>query len=118
MSRANEPPTLYEWAGGGDAFERLTEVFYRRIPDDELLADLFADMPAEHPHHVAQWLTEVFGGPARYIEDHGGYPAHGAQSHGVLDGRYQWLEEGIVDPSGYGPLIADQPEEVAEPVAM
>lgn len=74
MSRANEPPTLYEWAGAGDAFERLTEVFYRRIPDDELLADLFADMPAEHPHHVAQWLTEVFGGPARYIEDHGGYP--------------------------------------------
>ena len=31
----------------------------------------------------------------------------------VLDGRYKWLEEGIVDPSGDGPMIADQPEEVA-----
>jgi alkylation response protein AidB-like acyl-CoA dehydrogenase len=28
----------------------------------------------------------------------------------VLDGRYSWLEEGIPDPSGEGPLIAGQPE--------
>jgi acyl-CoA dehydrogenase-like protein len=26
----------------------------------------------------------------------------------VLDGRYAWVEEGIVDPSGAGPLIASQ----------
>jgi hypothetical protein len=26
----------------------------------------------------------------------------------VLDGRYAWVEEGIVDPSGSGPLIAEQ----------
>jgi hypothetical protein len=32
----------------------------------------------------------------------------------VLDGRYQWLEEGIVDPSGEGPMI---PEEVKESAA-
>jgi hypothetical protein len=24
----------------------------------------------------------------------------------VLDGRYKWVEEGIVDPSGAGPMIA------------
>jgi hypothetical protein len=24
----------------------------------------------------------------------------------VLDGRYKWVEEGIVDPSGPGPMIA------------
>ncbi len=95
MSRANDPPTLYEWAGGGDAFERLTEVFYRRVPDDELLGDLFAHMPAEHPHHVALWLTEVFGGPARYTEDHGGYP-HMVRKHlGVAiteSQRARWVE--------------------------
>ncbi len=38
MSRANHPPSLYEWAGGGDAFERLTKAFYRSVPDDELRA--------------------------------------------------------------------------------
>jgi len=29
----------------------------------------------------------------------------------VLRGRYRWLEEGIVDPSGAGPMIAQEPEE-------
>ncbi|HKO27115.1 MAG TPA: acyl-CoA dehydrogenase family protein [Solirubrobacteraceae bacterium] len=32
----------------------------------------------------------------------------------LLDGRYKWLEEGIVDPSGEGPMI---PEEVKESAA-
>jgi alkylation response protein AidB-like acyl-CoA dehydrogenase len=32
----------------------------------------------------------------------------------LLDGRYKWLEEGIVDPSGDGPMI---PEEVKESAA-
>ena len=32
----------------------------------------------------------------------------------VLDGRYSWLEEGIPDPSGEGPMIAGQPEAVSE----
>ena len=33
----------------------------------------------------------------------------------VLDGDYKFLEEGIIDPSGDGPMIADQPAEVEEP---
>jgi len=30
----------------------------------------------------------------------------------VLDGDYQWLEEGIVDPSGDGPMMPEQPAKV------
>ena len=32
----------------------------------------------------------------------------------VLEGRHTWLEEGIADPSGDGPMIADQPPEVSK----
>ncbi len=31
----------------------------------------------------------------------------------VLDGRYRWLEEGIVDPAGEGPMIPDEVKESA-----
>jgi alkylation response protein AidB-like acyl-CoA dehydrogenase len=32
----------------------------------------------------------------------------------VLEGRYKWLEEGVADPSGDGPMVAGQPEPPAE----
>ncbi|MGH3884631.1 MAG: group II truncated hemoglobin [Pseudonocardiaceae bacterium] len=69
-----EVSTLYEWAGGAEALERLTEVFYRHVHRDPLLAPVFAHAGADHAHHVAAWLSEVFGGPATYTTDHGGYP--------------------------------------------
>ena len=67
-------PTLYEWAGGAPALSRLTEAFYTRVCADDVLAPVFAGMPPDHPEHVATWLGEVFGGPSRYTEEHGGYP--------------------------------------------
>ena len=70
-----EPPSLYEWAGGAAALERLTTAFYREVVRDDLLEPLFGQMDPGHPAHVALWLGEVFGGPAAYTRDHGGYPA-------------------------------------------
>jgi hemoglobin len=67
------PPSLYEWAGGAEAFVRLTDAFYRRVPSDELLAPLFASMDAEHARYVGLWIAEVFGGPPAYSEARGGY---------------------------------------------
>ena len=32
----------------------------------------------------------------------------------VLEGRYTWLDEGIADPSGDGPMISGQPEGVPD----
>ncbi|GAA2007016.1 group II truncated hemoglobin [Catenulispora subtropica] len=66
-------PSLYEWLGGGEALQRLTEAFYREVLKDELLIPLFAGMDPQHPKHVALWLGEVFGGPAAYTEHQGGY---------------------------------------------
>jgi hemoglobin len=66
-------PSVYEWAGGAEAFERLTKVFYAKVVADELLAPLFRHMKPEHPHDVAVMLGEVFGGPAEYTENFGGY---------------------------------------------
>jgi hemoglobin len=66
-------PTMYEWAGGEPAFIRLCEEFYQRVVTDPLLGTLFAGMDDDHPQHVATWLAEVFGGPARYSDHHGGY---------------------------------------------
>ncbi len=66
-------PTLYEWAGGAEALHRLTEAFYREVVKDDLIGPLFAHMDPHHPAHVATWLGEVFGGPARYSTGRGGY---------------------------------------------
>jgi hemoglobin len=73
-------PTLYEWAGGAPALDRLTHVFYDRVRADPLLAPVFAGMPPDHPEHVAVWLGEVFGGPPLYTDEHGGY-AHMVAKH-------------------------------------
>ncbi|TDB91952.1 oxidoreductase [Actinomadura sp. KC216] len=66
-------PTLYDWAGGIEALDRLTEEFYRHVRKDELLAPLFQYMSDDHPHHVAMWLAEVFGGPTDYTDELGGF---------------------------------------------
>ncbi len=70
----NDAPTLYEWAGGAEAFERLTAAFYDKVLRDDLLEPIFRGMDPEHPQHVAAWLAEVFGGPPRYTDELGGYP--------------------------------------------
>lgn len=61
-------PTLYDWAGGNDALERLTELFYGKVANDHLLAGIFKHMGADHPRHVAHFIGEVFGGPKQYTQ--------------------------------------------------
>ncbi|HZX39169.1 MAG TPA: group II truncated hemoglobin [Streptomyces sp.] len=93
---SDEPgtPTIYEWAGGGEALNRLAEVFYGHVRKDPVLAPVFADMDDRHPQHVAKWLAEVFGGPAAYTSDRGGHP-HMARAHlgrGVTEEqRRRWV---------------------------
>jgi len=63
----DEPPSLYAWAGGTDAFRRLIDAFYDRVEADDLLSPLFpGGVSQDHRAHVVLWWVEVFGGPADY----------------------------------------------------
>jgi len=89
-------------------------------------AELFAMASAvvyaktiEQEHPEAAELAALFCGQARQRVDRLFHEVwsnvddanyKGAQA--VLDGRFSWLEEGVLDPSGDGPMIGDQPEEV------
>ncbi|QSB13977.1 group II truncated hemoglobin [Natronosporangium hydrolyticum] len=87
-------PTLYEWVGGAPALETLMAAFYRRVRQDDVLAPLFANMPEDHPHHVAMWFGEVFGGPATYTEQRGGFRVMRAQHVGkdiAPEQRQRWV---------------------------
>jgi len=67
-------PTLYEWAGERAAFRRLIDAFYDRVEQDDLLSVLFpGGVSEEHRAHVTLWWCEVFGGPAEYTAQLGGY---------------------------------------------
>jgi CDGSH-type Zn-finger protein/truncated hemoglobin YjbI len=67
-------PTIFEWCGGLPALTRMTRLFYEKyVPQDPLLAPLFAGMSPDHPQRVAKWLAEVFCGPRAYSQEYGGY---------------------------------------------
>jgi hemoglobin len=102
-----QPPTLYEWAGGTEALMKLTEAFYREVPKDELLGPVFAHMHPQHARHVAVWLAEVFGGPAAYTQEHGGYPYM----------LRQHLDKGITEPQRrrWVNMMLDAADEVGLP---
>jgi CDGSH-type Zn-finger protein/truncated hemoglobin YjbI len=89
-------PTLFEWCGGLSALTRMTRLFYEKhVPEDPLLAPLFANMAPDHPQRVARWLAEVFGGPKLYSERDGGYQRMVSQHLGKAlteEMRARWVE--------------------------
>jgi CDGSH-type Zn-finger protein len=89
-------PTMFEWCGGLPALTRMTRLFYERyVPQDPLLAPLFANMSADHPERVAKWLGEVFGGPPCYSDEYGGYQRMLTQHLGKAlteERRARWVE--------------------------
>lgn len=67
----NVIPTLYDWAGGMPAFEKLMDVFYKKVLKDDLLEPVFKHMSPDHQKHVAHFVAEVFGGPKIYSSEEG-----------------------------------------------
>lgn len=95
MSSDRPVPSLFDWAGGQPALAQLFTTFYRRVPSDPLLRDVFAGMDPHHAAHVAAFVGEVFGGPPAYSREHGGHPQmirkHLARSL-TEQQRRRWIE--------------------------
>jgi hemoglobin len=71
-----ESPTLYDYAGGREAMLRVADAHYRRCLTDPVLVEVFGTHgSASHVESLADWLTEVLGGPKLYTEQHGGHEA-------------------------------------------
>jgi hemoglobin len=91
----NEIPSLSEWAGGREAFMRLTHRFYQRVPDDPVLAPVFANMDPRHAEHVASFVEEVLGGEKRYTAAGGSHAAmigHHLGRHLTELQRKRWID--------------------------
>jgi hemoglobin len=105
------PPSLAEWAGGGDVFARLFARFYERVREDAVLAPVFAAMDSHHAEHVARFVTEVLGGAKRYSEtggSHAGMIARHMGRHLTHGQRRQWLALLLDTADELG--VADDPE--------
>ncbi|SHM85188.1 CDGSH iron-sulfur domain-containing protein [Actinacidiphila paucisporea] len=96
VPEADHRPSIFEWAGGLPALERMTRLFYEKhVPQDPLLAPLFASMSPDHPQRVAKWLGEVFCGPSRYSDEYGGYTRMISQHMGkglTEEQRARWVK--------------------------
>ena len=105
-------PTLYEWSGGKEALEKLTEVFYNKVFKDDLLFPVFKNMSGDHSKHVAHFIAEVFGGPPLYTQDDKGSHASMVAYHlgKMLDEekRKRWLHLLLESADEIG--LADDPE--------
>lgn len=79
---ADETPTIYEWAGGRDAFFRWLDRFYDLVEQEapEIAAMFGGKVSEAHRIHVTDWWSEVMGGPAVYTDQRGGY-AHMLAMH-------------------------------------
>lgn len=73
MQETNTIPTLYDWAGGMPVFEKLMDLFYKKVLKDDFLYPVFRHMSPEHQLHVAHFIAEVFGGPKMYSAAEGSH---------------------------------------------
>jgi len=64
-------PTLYEYAGGEQAFLRLAEAHHARCVADPELNHPFShdDLNPEHVSRLAAYWAEVMGGPPRFSQE-------------------------------------------------
>jgi hemoglobin len=89
-------PTLFTWAGGEPALDKLFDTFYKHVLEDELIGPVFRNMSPEHARHVAHFVGEVFRGHQKYTDEDGGSHSRMVAHHigKTLDDtkRKRWIE--------------------------
>ena len=88
-------PSLADWAGGKTALAALFKRFYEKVPNDAVLAPVFAGMDPHHAEHVAVFVTEVLGGARDYTGAGGSHAAMIARHMGrhlTETQRRRWVE--------------------------
>ena len=70
-------PSIYEVAGGREAFLALAAAHHQRCLDDPVLNHPFShpDIDPRHVEKLAEYWGEVFGGPPTYSSSYGGHAA-------------------------------------------
>jgi hemoglobin len=63
--------TVYDQIGGDETFRRLVDAFYARVEQDPVLRPLVPADLAEGKEHQFLFLSQYWGGPARYAEQRG-----------------------------------------------
>ncbi|MGH3358736.1 MAG: group II truncated hemoglobin [Nocardioidaceae bacterium] len=67
--------SLNERLGGEAGVHAIVAAWYPTVLADPLLQPLFGDGDPRHVDHLTAFLAEVFGGPSRYTDELGGFPA-------------------------------------------
>ena len=69
---AASPESFYDRVGGAPTFEKLVQVFYEGVADDEVLRPLYPEQdlgPAAD--RLRMFLEQYWGGPTTYSEQRG-----------------------------------------------
>jgi hemoglobin len=100
-------PTLLDWCGGLANIQRLTTRFYEKVPQDSVLAPVFASMDPHHAEHVAAFVAEVFGTEKPYSTMGG--------SHAGMIGRHLGRHLTDVQRKRWIALMLDTADEIGLP---
>ncbi|GAA2100001.1 group II truncated hemoglobin [Microlunatus panaciterrae] len=85
--------TVYEAAGGWQAFVDLAHAWHRRCLVDSVVSHAFSH-PGQHPQHterLAAYWAEALGGPSTYTDQLGDH-SHVQRLH-AGDGEHQEMDE-------------------------
>lgn len=64
-------PSIYELAGGEEAFLELVDRFYARVEEDEVLRPVYPEDLAPGKRRLGLFLSQYWGGPGTYSDERG-----------------------------------------------